>query len=159
MAAIEVVEFKPRAQARSWHFAVAVSMAGIAGIVHDSWPHSAHESWAHAPVNLHAVYGVLLSAMVIAKFRMRVRSGLQEADIRPFSRQLVRAVFLLLYVLFAASQLIALGVFWWNRGALGALHPAVQLPPENLRDFLAYGVCALLTIHGLAELQRRLLRR
>jgi cytochrome b561 len=98
--------------------------------------------------------------MVIAKFQIRVRSvGLQEADIRPFSRQLVRAVFLLLYVLFAASQLITLGVSWWNRGTLGALHPAVQLPPENLRDYLAYGVCALLAIHGLAALQRRRLRR
>jgi hypothetical protein len=62
---------------------------------------------------------------------------------------------LLLYVLFAASQLMAVGVFWWNRGTLGALHPAVQQPPENLRDYLAYGICALLTIHVLAALQRR----
>jgi cytochrome b561 len=98
--------------------------------------------------------------MVIARFQKHVRSvGLQEAEIRAFSRQLARAVYLLLYVLFAASQLMAVGVFWWNRGTLGALHPAVQQPPENLRDYLAYGICALLTIHVLAALQRRQLKR
>lgn len=156
MTAIEVVELRPSAVGRNWRFALPISIAGVAGLVHDSWPQSVLESWSH----LHAVYGLLLCAMVIARFQKHVRSvGLQEADIRAFSRQLARAVYLLLYVLFAASQLMAVGVFWWNRGTLGALHPAVPQPPENLRDYLAYGICALLTIHVLAALQRRQLKR
>lgn len=156
MTAIEVVELRPSAVVRNWRFALPISIAGVAGLVHDSWPQSVLESWSH----LHAVYGLLLCAMVIARFQKHVRSvGLQEAEIRAFSRQLARAVYLLLYVLFAASQLMAVGVFWWNRGTLGALHPAVQQPPENLRDYLAYGICALLTIHVLAALQRRQLKR
>jgi cytochrome b561 len=156
VTAIEVVELRPSAVVRNWRFALPISIAGVAGLVHDSWPQSVLESWSH----LHAVYGLLLCAMVIARFQKHVRSvGLQEAEIRAFSRQLARAVYLLLYVLFAASQLMAVGVFWWNRGTLGALHPAVQQPPENLRDYLAYGICALLTIHVLAALQRRQLKR
>jgi cytochrome b561 len=156
VTAIEVAELRPSAVGRNWRFALPISIAGVAGLVHDSWPQSVLESWSH----LHAVYGLLLCAMVIARFQKHVRSvGLQEADIRAFSRQLARAVYLLLYALFAASQLMAVGVFWWNRGTLGALHPAVQQPPENLRDYLAYGICALLTIHVLAALQRRQLKR
>jgi cytochrome b561 len=156
VTAIEVVELRPSAVGRNWRFALPISIAGVAGLVHDSWPQSVLESWSH----LHAVYGLLLCAMVIARFQKHVRSvGQQEADIRAFSRQLARAVYLLLYVLFAASQLMAVGVFWWNRGTLGALHPAIQQPPENLRDYLAYGICALLTIHVLAALQRRQLKR
>jgi cytochrome b561 len=156
VAAIEVVELRSGAVGRSWHLALPISMAGIAGLVHDSWPRVVLESWS----NLHAVYGLLLCAMVVAKFQKRVRSvGLQAADIPTFSRQLARAVYLRLYVLFAASQIIAVGVFWWNRGTLGAVHPAIQQPPENLRDYLAYGICALVTIHVLAALQRHLLKR
>jgi cytochrome b561 len=141
---------------RYWNLAIPISMAGIAGLVHDSWPQSVLGTWSH----LHAVYGLLLCAMVVAEFQRRVRSsGRQAADTRAVSRQLARSVYLLLYVLFAASQLIAVIVFCWNRGMLGALHPAVQQPPENLRDYLAYGICALLTIYGRAALHRHMLKR
>jgi hypothetical protein len=61
-------------------------------------------------------------------------------------RQLSRAVYLLLYVLFGVSQIVRIGATLWNSQAYGASHPAILQPPENLCDYLAYGILALLSI-------------
>jgi hypothetical protein len=74
-------------------------------------------------------------------------------------RRLSRRVYLLLYFLFGLSQLVRVAAILWNSGARGALHPAIMPPPENLRDYLAYGVFALLTLQALAAAQCQALKR
>ena len=141
MAAIEFTELSRRAHPR-WGAAFVVGTAGvvgavgIVGLVRDSWL-------------LHAVFGLLLWVMVVAQFQERTRAPrlLQEAAIDSASRQLSRTVYLLLYVVFGADQLVR-----------AMRHPATALPPENLRDYLAYGVLALLTLHAMAARHRRTLR-
>jgi hypothetical protein len=61
--------------------------------------------------------------------------------------------------LFGANQIIRFAVFLWNQGTFGATHPAIVQPPENLRDYLAYGIFALLTIRALTALHRHTLKR
>ena len=95
--------------------------------------------------NFHALFGLLLWMMVIVKFRQRARSSnlVHAADFCRLSRELSRTVYLLLYAVFGADQIIR-----------AASHPAIPWSPENLRDFLVYGIIALLTIRVLAALYR-----
>jgi len=145
-----------RAHARAWVFAFLVGTAGIAGLVLDCWPRSVHGPW----INLHAVFGLLLWIMVVAQFRQARSSSLvHAADFHSICRQSSRAVYFLLYILFGANQIIRFAVFLWNQGTFGATHPAIVQPPENLRDYLAYGVVALLTIRALTALHRHTLKR
>ena len=157
MAANRFIELSRRAHARSWDVALLVCAVGIAGLLRDSWPGPVREPW----IDLHAVFGILLWIMVVAQFQQRARvpSLTREANFDSSCRQLSRAVYLLLYVLFGADQIIRAGVPLWNGGTFGASHPAIVRPPENLRDYLAYGILALLTIRALAALQRRTLAR
>jgi hypothetical protein len=64
----------------------------------------------------------------------------------------------LLYLLFGVSQIVRIGARLWNSQAHGA-SLAIMQPPENLRDYLAYGVLALLSIHLLGALRRINVRR
>ncbi len=85
-------------------------------------------------LNLHAVYGVLLLGMVLLQTR---RTGLADAmmdaaDKRALRRQLARAVYLQLYLLFGMSLLAHIAALLWNSSRWGVLHPARLPPPENL---------------------------
>jgi cytochrome b561 len=144
-------ELGHRAHARAWVFAFLVCSVGIVGLVRDSWPKSVQAPW----INLHAVFGLLLWIMVVVQFRQECSSRLVHgADFHSICRQSSRAVYFLLYILFGANQIIRFAVFLWNRGTIGAMHPAIVQPPENLRDYLAYGIFALLTIRALTALHR-----
>jgi cytochrome b561 len=134
--AIKFIELRRRAHPR-WVAAFLVGAVGIAGLVRDSWP-------------LHAVFGLLLWIMVVAQFQERTRAPglMQEANIDSCCRQLSRAVYLLLYLVFGADQIIR-----------AMRHAAIAQPPENLRVYLAYGILALVTLRAMAARQRRTLRR
>ena len=154
MAAIREVESDARAISGCppW-FALPICAIGIAGQLRDSWP-----SALYLPTGLHALFGVTLWLMVLAQFRQAQRSALGPGAAYALCRGLSRGVFLQLYILFGVSQILRIAVILWNRGRSGA-HMAILQPPENLRDYLAYGVFALLTIQALAVLQRRALKR
>ena len=145
-----------RTRARAWGFAFLVFTVGIVGLVLDSWPRSDQAPW----INLHAIFGLLLWIMVVAQFRQaRSSSPVHGADFNSICRQSSRAVYFLLYILFGANQIIRYAVYLWNQGTFGATHPAIAQPPENLRDYLAYGIFALLTIRALTALHRHTLKR
>jgi hypothetical protein len=154
VAAIEEVESDTRAISGCppW-FALPICAIGVAGLLRDSWPTA-----PYLPTGLHALFGVMLSLMVLAQFRQARRSALGPSGAYALRRRLARGVFLQLYILFGVSQILRIAVILWNRGQSSA-HTAILLPPENLRDYLAYGVFALLTIQALAVLQRRALKR
>jgi hypothetical protein len=153
MAAIEIVETQARAmRARRPSYAVPLYAIGLAGLLQDSWPAAPY--LRH--LNLHLMFGALLWLLVLAQFRGYASDGgtaFNGVGVHEFTRVLTRRVYLLLYSLFGGSQLVRIAAIAWNSGKQGALHPAVLEAPENLRDYLAYGAFALLTIRVLAAIQ------
>jgi cytochrome b561 len=152
VAAIKAVDSDIRARSGGppW-LALSICMIGAAGLLHDAWPTALYMPMP----NLHAVFGVMLWLMVLAQFRQAGRSALAPsgADMHELARRLSRAVFLQLYILFGMSQIVRIAVILSNSGQ-DASHKAILQPPENLRDYLAYGILALLTIHALALRQQ-----
>jgi hypothetical protein len=156
VAAMNLVRLRARrANAQLTSFPCVIAAVGAAGVLQDSWP--VMLPWA--VMNLHAVYGVLLLCMVLQTQRTGLADPIDAADRPALRRQLSRAVYLQLYLVFGMSQLMHIAALLWNRGTLGALHPATLPPPENLRDYLAYGVLALFAIHVLPLLPPQRLRR
>ena len=158
MTAIKVGESGAgAANGRRLWLVLPLCAVGTAGVLRDSWPRVQHLP----SVNLHAIFGAILWLMVVTQFCQANLGGprLHAAGVQQLCRRLSRRVYLLLYVLFGLSQLVRAAAILWNSGALGALHPATVPPPENLRDYLAYGVLALLTLHALAAAQCQALRR
>jgi hypothetical protein len=154
VAAIQEVESDMRAiSGCPPRFALPICAIGVAGQLRDSWPTA-----LYLPTGLHALFGVMLWLMVLAQFRQAHRSALGPGAAYALCRGLSRGVFLQLYILFGVSQILRIAVILWNRGQSSA-RMAILQPPENLRDYLAYGVFALLTIQALAVLQRRALKR
>jgi cytochrome b561 len=156
--AIEAVESQARAaRARRLSFALPLYAIGIAGLLRDTWPGALY--LPH--VDLHAIFGVLLWILVVAQFRNAslASPALDGAAVHALGRGLSHRVYLLLYVLFGAGQLVRIAAIFWNSGTQGALHPAILMSPESLRDYLAYGVFALLTIHVLEALRCQALKR
>jgi hypothetical protein len=154
LAAIKEVESDARAISGCPPWFMPICAIGVAGQLRDSWPTA-----LHLPTGLHALFGVMLLLMVLAQFHRAHRSALGPSAAYALCRRLSRGVFLQLYILFGVSQILRIAVILWNRGQSSA-HMAILLPPENLRDYLAYGVFALLSIQALAVvLQRRALER
>lgn len=158
MAAIKIVESGSRAaNARSLWLGLPLCAVGIAGLLRDLWP------TAHLPsgANLHAIFGAMLWLTVVTQFGLAGLAGspLGAAGVHEICRRLSRRVYLLLYVLFGVSQIVRMAAIFWNSGGQGAVHPATLPSPENLRDYLAYGVFALLTLHALAAAQCHALKR
>jgi hypothetical protein len=158
VAAINIVESGTRAAgARSLSPALALGVIGIAGLLRDSWPGAPHLPG----VNLHAIFGVMLWLMVVAQYRHSNLAGapLSGPGAHELCRRISRRIYLWLYILFGTSQLVRMAAILWNSGKQGATHPAILTSPENLRDYLAYGVFALLTIRILTALQCQALKR
>ncbi len=158
MAAIKILESDSLAgQARGLWLGLPLCAVGIAGLLRDAWPGALSPSG----VNLHAIFGAMLWLIVVAQFAHASLAGpsLGASGVHELCRRLSRQVYLLLYVLFGLSQIARMSGILWNSSAQGAFHPATLTSPENLRDYLAYGVFALLTLHGLAAAQCQALKR
>jgi hypothetical protein len=148
MAAIRMVGLDMRsAAACRLTFALAVCAVGTASLVRDAWPKAMH--WPY--MDLHAAFGVLLCLMVVAQFHaVNLRAvALSGLSLHAFCRGLTRLVFLELYVLFGVNELVHVAATLWNKGLHGGAQPAILQPPESLRDYLAYGVFALIVIRVL----------
>lgn len=152
MAAIKIVESGVRAaSARSLWLTLPICTVGTAGLLQDSWPGALMASG----INFHAIFGALLWLWVVVELGHASLAGmpLSVAAVHDLCRRLSRQVYLLLYLVFGLSQIVRIAALLWNSGAAGAAHPAFLPPPENLRDYLAYGVFALLTVHALTAAQ------
>lgn len=158
MTAIKVVESGAlAARASSLWLSLPLCTVGTAGLLQDSWPGALFPPGVH----LHAIFGALLWLVVVARFghASLVGQPLGAARVHELCRRLSRWVYLLLYIVFGASQIVHITAILWNGGAPGAVHAAILPSPENLRDFLAYGVFALLTVHALSAVQCQALKR
>lgn len=128
--------------------AMLVYALGIAGLLQDAWPAQLYRPW----LNLHAVFGIALCVMVLGHFR-RATQRADDADIAICCRQLSRTVYLMLYVLFGVDLLTRMVLL--RIGAMPHLHgTALLLPAENLRDYLAYGLAAVLSTRLMAAWRR-----
>jgi cytochrome b561 len=157
VTAIKVVESDAHApKVRDLALAWPLYAIGIAGLLRDSWPGAPHLPG----INLHAIFGVMLWLMVVGQYRDANlgRVPLRAAGLHELCRRLSRRIYLLLYVLFGLGQLVRMAAILWNSGQ-GASHPAILPSPENLREYFAFGVFALLTIHVLAAVQCQTLKR
>ena len=132
-----------------WGMALLVLLVGVLGVFHDSPPAQVLESW----MNVHALFALLLWGLVIGRFCLRLKySALAlPSDIREFSRQLSRMVYLLLYAIIGIAQVIDAAGCLWQSGTfefqLG--HGGVG-PGEDFQAFVGCGVVALLLIRALA---------
>jgi hypothetical protein len=110
-----------------------------ASVLQDAWP-------THWPsIDLHAAFGALLLSMVMVHFRdANCGAGLSRTEARMLSRRLSRGVYLLLYLIFGAEQIVRV-----------ISNAAFSQPPEDLRSYLVYGFLALLAIRAMATLSVR----
>jgi hypothetical protein len=96
--------------------AMVVVVIGVLGLLGASGLRRTLESW----INIHALFGLLLCALVLARCRWSVKHSLPmlPTDIRQLSRHLSRTVYLLLYVVIGVRELIAILNGVWHGGAV-----------------------------------------
>ena len=140
-----------------WGMAVLAVLVGLFGLVRDSWLATALMSRSC----VHALFGLLLVGLVIARFYwwLKHTPPAQNADIRRFSRQLSRLVYLVLFLVIGAKQITGIVHFMWHGGILdfGLLLNSDNAPDlgiyKSTADFRAILVCGLIAlalIRGLA---------
>ena len=143
-----------------WAIATFAVVVGILGT---------NEVSTHASLkNLHPLFGLLLLGFVISQFSWRAlhSPSSRQTDLRAFSRQVSRSVFLLLYVVVFAREIVALVGLTWHDGGFdfrllkGYLSmPIIQRGGElgsDLGGYVACGVVALIMVRVLAEFSRQL---
>jgi hypothetical protein len=133
----------PLGMAFLWSGALIIVSVGVAGLFHDS----RHGQAAGILINVPALFGLLLCGLVIARFYRRAKHSplAVPADIRDFSRQLSRMVYILLYATIGVRQVICIVELNWHGVSGNGFGPA-----EDLQVFIVYGLVALAVIRVLA---------
>jgi len=91
-----------------------VVAVGVLGLEKASRLRQLVEYW----INIHALFGILLSGLVLARYQWIVQySPHLRDDIRELSRHLSRIVYLMLYVVMGVRQGISLVNSIWHGGA------------------------------------------
>jgi cytochrome b561 len=143
-----------------WAMFVLVVIAGVLGLLHDSWPKQTQGFW----INAHALIGILLWLVLLARFGYRLRHSppTLPSDIGAFSRRLSRPAHLALYGLMFITPIIGFvtfiyhgrifhfGIFELNFGI--TKDPAIFEPTEDIHGYLAYALFALASLHVLAAI-------
>jgi type IV secretory pathway TrbD component len=135
--------------------AVAIGVMGLLGA---SWPRQMLESW----INIHALFGLLLCGLALARCRWRVKHSprLLAADIRELSRHLSRIVYLMLYLVVGVREVISILDSFWHGGPVdfnlfderfrnGPDYPGFN-PKDDFQLFVASGLFALIVVRLLA---------
>jgi len=147
-----------RTMAAHWSIGLLVVLVGVLALVHDSWPTRVLASWINVPT----LFGLLLWIMVVARFHVRMKHSaeIRAADLRDLSRQLSRTVYLLLYFIVGAKQVINIVGFLRHGGTFdpGLVHTPdcasrdcpILAPTIDLQLVLIYGLIALIIIRVLA---------
>jgi cytochrome b561 len=150
-----------------WVTVLLVVAVGVLGLLHDSWPKRTQAFW----INIHAQLGLVLWALVMARFWWRHRHAPPPlpADVGQLSRRLSACVHGMLYVLIFVIPILGIVTFVWHGRvfdfALFQLDPRVRPnraifhPTEDLHGYLAYALFTLAGIHALAALWHHFIRR
>jgi len=143
-----------------WAMFVLVVIVGVLGLLHDSWPKQTQAFW----INVHALIGILLWVVLLARFgyRLRYSPPTLPASIGAFSRRVSSPVHLALYALMFVIPIIGFvtfiyhgrifhfGLFDLNFGI--KKNRAIFEPTEDIHGYLAYALFALAGLHALAAL-------
>jgi cytochrome b561 len=155
--------YRPGAIVFHWTMFGLVVIVGTLGLLHDSWPKNTQSFW----INIHALIGLLLWVVLLARFGYRLRHPppALPADSAVFSRRLSSPVHLLLYALMFVIPIIGFVTFVYHGRVfeLGAFELGLHVekdksifgPTEDIHGYLAYALFALAGLHALAALWHR----
>jgi cytochrome b561 len=143
-------------------FALVV-IVGVLGLLHDSWSKQAQSFW----INIHALIGVSLWIVLLARFGYRLRHPppALPTDTGAFARRYSSPVHLVLYALMFVIPIVGFvtfvyhgrvfdfGVFELNLGI--KKNKSIFGPTEDIHGYLAYALFAIAGLHALAALWHR----
>jgi cytochrome b561 len=167
MPAVSVVRYSGGAIAFHWSMAVLILVVGTLGLLHDSWPKGTQSFW----INLHALIGLLVFALLLARLAWRARHPPPPLppETGALSRRLSRPVHAFMYGLLFVIPLFGIVTFIWHGRVfdLGLFKidfgvrkdPAIFHPTEDIHGYLAYALFALAGIHIAAALWHQFVRR
>jgi cytochrome b561 len=124
-----------------------IVLVGVLGLLPDAWLTLLVES----RTALHVLFGLLLCGLILVRFRWWLMNSppAQAADIRLFSRQLSRMVYLVLYFVTGGMEVINIvGALRDDTQAARGL--AILGPCADGQAFLICGLIALVSIRVLA---------
>lgn len=149
-----------------WTMSFFIVVVGVLGLLHDSWPKQTASFW----INIHAMVGLLVWVLVIARLTWRSHHAppALSAEAGEFSRRLSAPVHWLLYGLIFTIPIIGAVTFVWHgrvfdfglfRLNFGVRsNRAIFHPTEDIHGYLAYALFALAGIHALAALWHHFVR-
>lgn len=160
--------YAPPAIVLHWISALLIVWIGTLGLLHDSWPDKASQTFW---INMHAVSGLLLVALTIARLGWRLRHPPPPlpADAGAAAARWSTPVHRLLYVLLFALPLLGVVTFVWHGRVfdfwLFRIDPGVKSnraifhPTEDVHGYLAYALFGLAGLHIVIALWHRFARR
>jgi cytochrome b561 len=143
-----------------WAMFVLVVIVGGLGLMHDSWPKSSQRFW----INMHAVIGLLLWFVLIARFSWRMGHSppVLPETAGAFARRFSNPVHLALYALMFVAPVLGFVTFIYHGRIFdfGIFHldfgipkdRAVFEPTEDIHGYLAYVLFGLAGLHAVAAL-------
>jgi cytochrome b561 len=152
--------YRSGAIAFHWTAFVLVVGVGILGLLHDSWPKQTQAFW----INVHALLGILLWALLIARFayRMRHEPPKLPGHIGALSQRFSSPVHLVLYGLMFITPLVGVVTFLYHGRVFDfgffqvdfgiQKNRAIFHPTEDIHGYLAYALFTLAGLHSLAAL-------
>lgn len=142
-----------------WLLFAGVVIAGISGVLHDSWPKHSRVFW----INAHALAGILAWAFLVARFWLLLRQP------RLSQTWAARLVHFLIYLLLLLTPAAGLAAFIWRGRVLnlGAWqidfgvsgNRSIFEPLEDIHAYMAYATFALLGVHIGAALWHHYVKR
>jgi cytochrome b561 len=149
-----------------WSTVLLIVWVSILGLMHDSWPKATQAFW----INIHAMSGLFLWVLVIARFGWRNSHAppTLPPEIGEFSRRVSAVTHGLLYALMLVIPIIGIVTFIWHGRVfdfgLFQLNPGIRSnraifhPTEDIHGYLAYALFTLVGIHALAALWHHFIR-
>jgi cytochrome b561 len=139
---------------RRWRIALHVTLGvivvsvGLLGTLDHSGMRRVVASW----INIHALFGALLFALVVARLQWCVESRppAGAAELRELTRHLSRIVYLLLYLVIGTRVVVNIVNYSFLAEAACRSQNCMQLQSTgDLRAIVAYGVAVLVAIRVL----------
>ena len=159
--------YRSGAIAFHWGMFLLVVIVGALGLLHDSWPKSLHVFW----INIHALLGILLWLVLIARFGYRLRHTppALPAAVGSLALRFSSPVHLMLYAVLFITPILGFVTFIYHGRVfdLGLFQVdfgiqkdrAIFEPTEDVHGYLAYAIFALAGLHALAALWHQFVLR
>lgn len=162
----DVARYGSGAIAFHWMMFVLVVCVGVLGLLHDSWPKQSQRFW----INIHALLGLLLWFLLIARFWWRRRhTPPAPMENSGALSHLAQPVHFALYALMFVTPIVGLVTFVYHGRLLdlGLFHidfgirsnRAIFHPTEELHGYLAYALFGLSGMHALLALWHQFVLR